>query len=128
MTFKSVRRSLSKLYRVSDFAHYRVQAVGCKFVMNLSILVFMWDLYKRWASPRKKLTKIAHETSSLDYSIPSFKVPGVSGALIPLEFHDDWMCGSVTKLQIKWLERPKISSKTGKIDILVAFQVLFSKF
>eukprot|EP00116_Pleurobrachia_bachei_P018585 sb/3478847/ len=47
--------------------------------------VFMWDLYKRWASPRKKLTKIAHETSYLDYSIPSFKVPGVFGALIPLE-------------------------------------------
>ena len=47
--------------------------------------VFIWDLYKRWASPRKKLTKLAYETSYLDYSIPSFKVPGVSGALIPLE-------------------------------------------
>eukprot|EP00116_Pleurobrachia_bachei_P011878 sb/3472140/ len=45
----------------------------------------MWDLYKRWASPRKKLTKLAYETSLLDYSIPLFKVPGVSGALIPLE-------------------------------------------
>eukprot|EP00116_Pleurobrachia_bachei_P013824 sb/3474086/ len=29
----------------------------------------------------KKLTKLAHETSYLDYSIPSFKVPGVFGPL-----------------------------------------------
>eukprot|EP00116_Pleurobrachia_bachei_P016799 sb/3477061/ len=29
--------------------------------------------------------KLAHEISYLDYSIPSFKVPGVSGALLPLE-------------------------------------------
>eukprot|EP00116_Pleurobrachia_bachei_P007054 sb/3467316/ len=35
--------------------------------------------------PEKKLTKLAHETSYLDYSIPSFKVPGVSEALLPLE-------------------------------------------
>eukprot|EP00116_Pleurobrachia_bachei_P016265 sb/3476527/ len=34
---------------------------------------------------QKKLTKLAHKTSYLDYSIPSFKVPGVSGALIPWE-------------------------------------------
>eukprot|EP00116_Pleurobrachia_bachei_P018700 sb/3478962/ len=79
--------------------------------------VFILDLYKRWALPRKKLTRLGHETSYLDYSIPSFKVPGVFGALAPREvcfwhqnyqkeffagvfwvfsmsipkFHDDWI-------------------------------------
>eukprot|EP00116_Pleurobrachia_bachei_P017011 sb/3477273/ len=49
------------------------------------IRVFIWDLYKRWASPRKKLTKLVHETSYLDYSIPSFKVPEGFKALAPPE-------------------------------------------
>jgi hypothetical protein len=53
--------------------------------MCLSYRVFILDLYKRWASPRKKLTRLGHETSYLDYSIPSFKVPGVFGALAPWE-------------------------------------------
>ena len=47
--------------------------------------MFILDLYKRWASPRKKLTRSGHETSYLDYSIPSFKVPGGFGALAPRE-------------------------------------------
>eukprot|EP00116_Pleurobrachia_bachei_P005687 sb/3465949/ len=47
--------------------------------------VFILDLYKRWASPRKKLARLDHETSYLEYSIPSFKVPGVFGALAPWE-------------------------------------------
>eukprot|EP00116_Pleurobrachia_bachei_P007897 sb/3468159/ len=53
-----------------------------KVFENFAInVVFILDLYKRWASPRKKLTKLAYETSYSDYSIHSFKVPGVFGAL-----------------------------------------------
>ena len=55
--------------------------------------MFGWNLYKRWASSWKKLTRLAHETSYLDYSIPSFKVPGGFGALVPREicfFHQNY--------------------------------------
>eukprot|EP00116_Pleurobrachia_bachei_P011626 sb/3471888/ len=45
----------------------------------------MYNHSSRWASPRKNLTKLGHETSYLDYSIPSFKVPWVFGALAPWE-------------------------------------------
>eukprot|EP00116_Pleurobrachia_bachei_P017174 sb/3477436/ len=45
--------------------------------------VFILDLYKRWALFRKKLSRLGHEISYLDYSEPSFKVPGVFGPLAP---------------------------------------------
>eukprot|EP00116_Pleurobrachia_bachei_P001886 sb/3462148/ len=55
-----------------------VGAASCNKLIPLQMLtVFILDLYKCWASPRKKSTKLGHETSYLDYSIPSFKVPGV---------------------------------------------------
>eukprot|EP00116_Pleurobrachia_bachei_P014170 sb/3474432/ len=56
---------------------------GSKSTFRRDTGVFILDLYKRWASPRKKLTKLGHETSYLDYFIPSFKVPGVFGVLVP---------------------------------------------
>ncbi len=65
--------------------HTELHAYYNQYLEGTLYRVFIWDLYKRWASPRKKLIKLAYETSYLDYSIPSFKVPGVSGALIPLE-------------------------------------------
>eukprot|EP00116_Pleurobrachia_bachei_P011481 sb/3471743/ len=42
------------------------------------------ELHPR-ATPRKKLARLGHETSYLDYFIPSFKVPGGFGALAPRE-------------------------------------------
>ena len=66
--------------------------------------VFRCDLYKRWASPRKKLTRLAHETSYLDYSIPSFKVPGVFGALVTREvcfWHQNYQKEFLLKLRLK---------------------------
>eukprot|EP00116_Pleurobrachia_bachei_P013958 sb/3474220/ len=69
-------------------------------------LVFILDLYKRWASPRKDLKQLAYETLYLDYSIPSFKVPGVFGALAPWEvcfwhqnYQKEFFAGSETLLK-----------------------------
>eukprot|EP00116_Pleurobrachia_bachei_P019431 sb/3479693/ len=51
---------------------------------DLRITILLLCIFLTTKLPIKVL-KYAHETSYLDYSIPSTKVPGVSGTLIPLE-------------------------------------------
>ena len=58
--------------------------MGSRWLVNL-YRVITWDLYKRRSLTRKKDTRLAHETSYLDYSDHSFKVPGGFGPLEPRE-------------------------------------------